>query len=101
MTSTPIPLKYMVVSRLFVIQRPTPGHLSASHLPGHRLTFCRHRPASHGTSSVTARLCCVAEPASFAISCLYFCLVSIGSYLRFLLWIRLSFLPFSTRRVLP
>jgi len=35
----------------------------------------------HGTSSVAARLCCGAESASFAISCPYFYLVSIGSYL--------------------
>src|SRR6185295_16709333 len=100
MTSMPIPLRYTVVSRLFVIQRPTPGQPSARHLPGHLWIYCRHRPGLHGTSSVKVRLCCAGEPASFAISCRYFCLVSTGSYLRFSLWIPLSFLPFLIRRTL-
>src|SRR4029453_15112579 len=94
MTSIPIPLRYTVVSRLFVIRRPTPGQPSARHLPGHLWIYCRHRPALHGTSSVMVRLCCAGEPASFAISCRYFCLVSTGSYLRFSLWFLLSFLFF-------
>src|SRR4030095_4814359 len=75
MTSIPIPLRYTVVSRLFVIQRPTPGQPSARHLPGHLWIYCRHRPGLHGTSSVMVRLCCAGEPASFAISCRYFCFV--------------------------
>src|SRR5216684_2293927 len=98
--STPIRPRQTDASRLFVTQRRILGQQSAKYLPRHLWIFYHHRRASHGTSLVMVRLCCEAEPESFAISCLYSCLVSIGFYLLFLASIPLCFLAFSTRRML-
>src|SRR5215831_7089244 len=99
-TSTPIPPRHTDACQLFVIPPRIPARRSAIYsLPHHGICF-HPKLALHGTSSVTAKPYCGAEPASFAIKSPLSCLVLIGFYLLLRALIRMCFPTFSTRRVL-
>src|SRR4029077_14585096 len=99
-TSIPIRPRHTAVFRLFAILPRTPAPRWASYLRKPLGICCHPRLVLHGTSSVTARSYCAAEPASFAINSLLSCLLSIGFYLLFLALIPMCFLAFSTRKTL-
>src|SRR5215467_6036746 len=99
-TSTPIPPRHTGACQSSKIQpRIRARRLAIYSLPHHEICF-HLKLALHGTSSVTVRHYCEAEPVSFAIKSPLSCLVSIGFYLLLRALIRMCFLAFSTRRVL-